>query len=264
MTLAGEFMNSRLILAIIAVGMILAGSAMLAYGEEIDIEIKTDDNVLSVVENIPIEAVSGDFLEFWIQDGATDISISINNDPIEYESLGNNKYSSNVSILYLIDDDILDTTISYNLDKDTTEFNKELLYNISKLSITYEGEEIFSGTNLKVGNTINVALQKQTEGQTITVESIPVWVYIIIVVLIILIIVALMRPAKKQKSKTKKESTGGSEELLSTRKSLLMEILKEIEKRHRGKQISDDTYHKLKGEFKQDAVETMKKLDDMK
>ena len=42
-----------------------------------------------------------------------------------------------------------------------------------------------------------------------------------------------------------------------------MEVLKDIEKQHRAKKISDDTYHKLKDQYKQDAVETMKQLEDM-
>jgi len=43
-----------------------------------------------------------------------------------------------------------------------------------------------------------------------------------------------------------------------------MSILKDIEKQHRAKQISDDTYNKLKDIYKQQAVETMKKLEDTK
>ena len=43
-----------------------------------------------------------------------------------------------------------------------------------------------------------------------------------------------------------------------------MSLLKDVEKQHRAKQISDDTYHKLKEQYKQQAVETMKKLEDTK
>jgi len=43
-----------------------------------------------------------------------------------------------------------------------------------------------------------------------------------------------------------------------------MEILKDIEKQHRAKQISDDTYHKLKEQYKHEAVDAMKKLEDVK
>ena len=43
-----------------------------------------------------------------------------------------------------------------------------------------------------------------------------------------------------------------------------MEVLKDIEKQHRAKKISDDTYNKLKDQYKQDAVEAMKQLEDIK
>ena len=141
---------------------------------------------------------------------------------------------------------------------------KKILYNLSVLRIIYNGKEIYYGTNLKLGSSINVALQKETEGKTITVETIPSWIYIIFIFFIFLLIVLFIMFSKKQKSIIKKEGIGGSEEFLVIKKSLLMEILKEIEKKHRNKQISDDTYHKLKDEFKHDAVEAMKHLEDLK
>jgi hypothetical protein len=261
MTPAGEFMIKRLIVAIIGIAMIIAGSAMLVYGQEMDIDITEDSDSITVTERISIEAVSGDVIEFWIKEGATDIQLKYEGtDVVLTHVTGTNIYVSNVSFLSLLSD----FELSYKLDKGTTEFQKELLYNFSSLTITFDGVEIFSGTNLKTGNIINVALQEEAESQTVTVENIPTWIYIVIIVLVALLIASLIRSGGKQKAVAKKESTGGSEELLSTRKSLLMEILKEIEKKHRSKQISDDTYHKLKNEFKQDAVETMKKLDDMK
>jgi hypothetical protein len=55
-----------------------------------------------------------------------------------------------------------------------------------------------------------------------------------------------------------------SEELLNTKKALLMSLLKDLEKQHRSKQISDDTYNKIKEQYKQQAVEAMKKIEDMK
>lgn len=263
MTIIGEFMIKRIVTVIVAIIMIGTGCALIAQSQELDVNITSDDTSISVTENIQFEAISGDFLEFWIQNGATDISIIISGDSVDYESIGNNRYSSNVSS-YITDEDSLDITVTYKLDKYTTKFEKTIIYNLSLLEITFDGKEIYSGTNLKSESTINVALQKEIEEKTITVETIPTWTYIIIIVLIILLIIVLITSAKKPKSKTKKEGVGGSEELLATKKSLLMETLKEIEKRHRGKQISDDTYHKLKGEFKQDAVEAMKQLEDLK
>jgi hypothetical protein len=78
---------------------------------------------------------------------------------------------------------------------------------------------------------------------------------------VILVIVLSIFSFKKQKIKVV-ESGIESEEVLKTKKTLLMSILKDIEKQHRAKQISDDTYHKLKELYKQQAVEAMKKLEE--
>jgi len=260
----GEFMIKRIITLIIAIVLIGAGCVLIAQGQELDVDMTSDGNSISVIETIPFEAVSGDFLEFWIQDGAIDISVSIYGDSIDYESIGNNRYSSNVSLLYTIDEDILNTNIEYKLNKDTAKLEKTIIYNLSSLKITLDEKEIYSGTNLKFGSAINIDLQQETEVKTEKVETIPIWIFSIIIVLIILLIIALIRPTKKQKSTKKKETTSGSKELLSTKKALLMESLKDIEKKHRAKKISDDTYHKLKDKYKQEAVETMKKLEDIK
>ena len=40
-------------------------------------------------------------------------------------------------------------------------------------------------------------------------------------------------------------------------------MLKELEKQHRAQTISDETYTKLKDEYKQQAVDVMKQLDDL-
>ena len=43
-----------------------------------------------------------------------------------------------------------------------------------------------------------------------------------------------------------------------------MSILKDLEKQHRSKSVSDETYDKLKDEYKQQAVEVMKKIEELK
>ena len=52
--------------------------------------------------------------------------------------------------------------------------------------------------------------------------------------------------------------------MLATKKALLLSLLKDVEKKHRAKDISDETYNKLKEEYKQQAVTVMKKLEDIK
>jgi len=68
---------------------------------------------------------------------------------------------------------------------------------------------------------------------------------------------------RKQRTKAKK-SIVESEETLTTKKALLLSLLKDVEKKHRSKDISDETYNKLKEEYKQQAVAVMKKLEDIK
>ena len=179
-----------------------------------------------------------------------------------------NTYSINISALLPLEGETLTIEISYELNKDTNKFEKTLLHDISFLKITFDGTELYTGNGLTTGNTINIALQKAPTAQTITetetIETIPTWIYIVIVVLIVLLLASFIRPSKKQKSPKIKETAAASEELLATKKTLLMSLLKDIEKRHRSKYISDDTYHKLKERYKEEAVEAMKQLEDMK
>ena len=252
-------MIKRLILAIIGLIMIVTGSAMLAYGQEIDIDIITENIAINVAETHIIDTIDGDTIAFWIQSGHSNVVITIN-DLVITPSPSNYFYYVNVSGLNITSENII--KVKYNLEKNTVNFEKILQYNTTSLTIKFDGNELYFGNNLVSGSYLNLALQKQVPGQI--VENIPIWIYIIIIVLVILLIAVFIGLGRKQKTTAKKEGIGGSEELLATKKALLMETLKEIEKRHRSKQISDDTYHKLKGEFKQDAVEAMKQLEDLK
>ena len=81
--------------------------------------------------------------------------------------------------------------------------------------------------------------------------------------MVIILIASTLLLMRKQRTKAKK-SIVESDETLATKKALLLSVLKDIEKKHRSKDISDDTYNKLKEEYKQQAVEVMKKIDDKK
>ena len=266
----GELMLKKLAIIFIAIIMMVVGSAILVYGQEGNIEITTESEKISVVENYEIDIISNGNVSFWIQNGAANITILIDGNSIEYTSIGDNIYSCDLSgVEYTYGSNI---QVMYSLDKETSIFEKTLLYNITSLSITFDGVEIYAGSNLASGSSLNVALRTTTQVQTITkektIEKVPTWYYAIIVVLIILVALSFVFPSKEkktQKSTTKKQVRGSeSEELLTTKKALLMEVLKDIEKQHRAKKISDDTYNKLKDQYKQDAVEAMKQLEDIK
>jgi len=258
----------RLILTIIALILIITGSAMLAHGQEITtdsskIEVTTGENSISVMESYSMDAKSSQTISFWIQESPIDLSILIDGIEVEYYTtlpIGDNRYFCNISGLNVTTDTKIQ--ISYLLDIDTTEFEKTLQYDTNSISIKFDGIEIYTGADLKSGSLLTVALQKPIKGETI--ESIPIWIYAIIGILLLLVLISFISKTKKQKTTKTKEAIGASEEFLTTKKSLLMETLKEIEKEHRDKQISDDTYHKLREQYKQQAVETMKKLEDIK
>ena len=86
---------------------------------------------------------------------------------------------------------------------------------------------------------------------------------VIIFLLVVILITSTLLLLRKQRSKAKR-SIVESEEILTTKKALLLSLLKDIEKQHRSKTVSDDTYNKLKEEYKQQAVDVMKKLEDLK
>ena len=248
----------RLILTIIAVIMIITGSAMLVHGQEINIDITTETEKITVVENITADSESIDFI--YIAGYPLERIVVINGNTVSLPETYNLPYAINLTAENIAIADYYE--VRYSLDKDTGFFKKMFLEcNTTLISITFNGEEIFTGFDFKEGSSFTVELQKPTQIQT---EIIPTWIYIVIIILTALLIVSLVMTAKKQKTTKTKEVIGASEELLSTKKSLLMESLKDIEKRHRSKEISDDTYHKLREQYKQQAVETMKKLEDMK
>jgi len=263
----------RVTITMIAIFMIIIGSIIIVHGQELkinknkyDIEITTNNDSISVVEKLTFFTDSNNTISFWIQDFPNDLKILIDDNEIEYYTsiiMGDNIYLCNISELNITTDKVISAT--YELDKDTDEFEKTLQYNTSSLTITFDDKKIYTGTNLKASGSIKVALQKETQGTTTeTVETIPSWIYIIIIILVILLLASFIRPSKKQKTTKKKETTVESEELLSTKKVLLMEVLKDIEKKHRAEKISDDTYHKLRDQYKQEAVETMRLLEKSK
>jgi hypothetical protein len=241
--------------------------ATMAYGagdinaETHNIVISTGDNALTVTETLTIKGKSNQTyktIEFWVQNDAKNINVIISNNQVSYSPLGNNTYTCDISSFNIKMESTIQVQISYTLSKDTKNFEKTIIENTSTLTVEFDKNNIFEENNLNAGIYLNLQLYKPTE--------IPISWYIIIsiILLVILILVFTSYLFRKQKLSKVKEIAGESEELLNTKKLLLISILKDIEKEHRAKQISDDTYNKLKDIYKQQAVETMKKLEDMK
>ena len=238
----------------------------MAYGGDLetnthDIVIATGDNSLTVTETLKIDGNSNQtygIIKFWVQSEAQKINVIVEKNGVSYTSIGNNTYICNISSFNIKMNSQIQLDISYTLSKDIKNFKKTMIRNTTILTVQFDKNNILEESNLKVDTYLNLQLYKPTET--------PISWYIIISIslLIILLVVSTAYLFRKQKLSKVKEIAGESEELLNTKKLLLMSILKDIEKQHRAKQISDDTYNKLKDIYKQQAVETMKKLEDMK
>lgn len=240
--------------------------ANIAHGEELNAEahnivINTGDNALTVKETITIIGESNQtykIIYFWVQNEAQNINFIFKTQKVSSTPIGNNTYVCNISSFNIIMDSKIEVEISYTLSKDTKNFKKTIIRNTSSLSVEFDKNNIFNENNLKADTYLSLQLYKPTE------ISVSWYIIISIALLIILLIVTTAYSFRKQRLSRIKEIAGESEEMLNTKKLLLMSILKDIEKQHRAKQISDDTYNKLKDQYKQQAVDTMKKLEDMK
>ena len=86
---------------------------------------------------------------------------------------------------------------------------------------------------------------------------------LVVLLVIIIIVTSYYAFIKRKNGKGRKRSLESSE-MLETEKTLLLTLLKEIEKMHRSQKISDDSYHKLKTYYKNQTVEIMSALEDEK
>ena len=229
--------------------------------DEYNISINQEIDEQSVIENIIIMDnfnESTNELKFWITDDAKNILFLVNNQETTFENINNNEYILNISSTEIGNESIIKISISYSLDRNIKEFKKMVIGNTSKILIEFDGNNILNAENLASGTYFSLRLYEPTE----TPLSIYI-VGIIILIIIVIIIFSLYILRRSRKPKIK-DLESESEELLNAKKTLLMSVLKEIEKQYRSKQISDNTYHKLKEFYKQQAIVIMKKLDDLK
>jgi hypothetical protein len=215
------------------------------------------------VTNTGTENISS--LRFWIQQDIQDaVKITELQSGTELVPLiTGNIRTCNLSAvnLSMVPDGSMTLQVTYHLPTNTQTFIKTLLYNTTFFSVTYEDRDLFQGEHLLYGseatNTIQIRLYNPTEA------PLNITIILIIFVVAIIVLTVLLFLLKKQRSKTKK-AIAESEETLATKKTLLLSLLKDLEKQYRAHSISDETYSKIKDEYKQHAVDAMKKLDDLK
>lgn len=193
----------------------------------------------SQIQMIP---TTGDaFLLYPVDDTTYEINLSENN-------------------IQLPQDATIELHLSYSLPTNTELFQKTILYDTTYLSVEFNNRVIYQGENLKFDNTqknsLSLALYRPTEAPLSLTALVIIFSLVVIIILIMILIVRRRQtPAKSRETESK--------EILDTKKALYLAMLKDIEKQHRGKHISDETYSKLKNDFKQQAVAVMQKLEDI-
>jgi len=231
------------------------------------ITISISNTGLIVEENLKVTNAAPHInmtsIRFWIQQDATNVEILAveSSMPLSSNISGNIRECSLAKHnLSLNPEDTLDIRLTYTLPTNTKYFEKTILYDTESLQITYEEDELYQGEHLVYNtesNSVRILLHRPTESPVNII-------YIVIIFLLVVFLVALtLLLMRKQRRKVKK-SIVESDETLVTKKTLLLSLLKDVEKKHRAKDISDETYNKLKEEYKHQAVETMKKLEDIK
>jgi len=261
-------MNKTLIISALNIIIILILSthtvnaqSLDAINHEITLTTQDDDNIgineLIILQSNTNESINT--LDFWIQNGANNVVFLVNGNLFTYINY-ETKYSINISTLEIKIGDQITVEINYVLDKNIQNFEKQLLQKTNSITITYDDKKLYSALNSAVGSQLTIPIYKTVEMP----EESPFIYYIIIAVLLIVTLIIFIYSLRLRKTPKIKEIISITEELLTAKKSLLMSLLKNLEKQYRAKEISDDTYHKIKEQYKHETVETMKKLDDMK
>ena len=214
------------------------------------------------VSNKGTENVSS--LQFWIQNIQEAVKITeLQSGKDLVPLITGNIRTCNLSAvnLSMTPNDSLTLQVTYDLPTTAQNFIKTLLYNTTFFSVTYEDHDLFQAEHLLYSSEENNAIQVRLYNPTEAPLNIATIVIIFVIAVIILAVLLIL--LKKQRSKTKK-AIAESEETLTTKKTLLLSLLKDLEKQYRAHSISDETYSKIKDEYKQHTVDVMKKLDDLK
>jgi len=198
------------------------------------ITISISNNGLIVEENIKVTNdaphINMTSIRFWIQQDATDVEILAVESGVHLSSnISSNIRECSLSKhnLSLNPEDTLDIRLTYTLPTNTKYFEKTILYNTASLQIKYEGDELYQGEHLVYNtesNSVQILLHRPTE------SPVNIIYIVIIFLLVVFLIASTLLLMRKQRRKTKKLIVE-SEETLATKKTLLLSLLKDVEKK---------------------------------
>ena len=234
--------------------------------ENHNITITKETDKLTIIETLTIKGNTDGYyknITFWIPTGSSNLSVLIDSSEPEITQNGN-LIVCNISALNISINKSVQALINYNLKIDTSIFQKTLQHKTNNILVTFEGKQIYTANDLPQNASFSIKLPEKEIIIKQGDNAIYTYVIVVLIIFILILLYLSMKKPTAQKPSKSRTRIGDSEELLTTKKALLMEVLKDIEKKHRAKQISDDTYHKLRDQYKQEAVETMKQLEDKK
>ena len=257
-------MNLRTPLIVAGLGLTLVLMSTAAHGydnltmDPYQITISSKEGLYKIQEDVILHpSTAHPNISCWIPSNAHDIVFYVDGREISNYTIEGNKYNLDTSGFNFSGE--IHLSISYILSGSTKKFSKDFIYPTLNLSIILDEEVLFNKVSLPEDGAIHIPLPSYVE-ETAVVSW---YIAALLVLLFILIVVLVVYIIRKQKMESIKEKALKSKDVLETEKELLFELLKEIEKRYRAKKISDDTYHKLKGYYKQRTVEIMKNLEEM-
>lgn len=222
------------------------------------IQISTITDTFAIDEKIVLQQKDNESIDFFVPTDAIDISLIINNTDIDATKISDNLYQIS-NITQGLNQSQIEITLTYTQPKDSPlTFSKEFVYDTASFTLIFDQKTITSVESLNEGSTLTINLPEEHDTKT----SLNLYTTILIALLVVLVIVTSAYGIKKRGNGVKRNRDVDSTELLSTEKALLMNVLKEIEKKHRDHKISDETYQKLKTHYKQQTVDIMSSLED--
>ena len=227
------------------------------------IEITEVNNSYQVKEHIIIDSsilTNSSQYQFLLPSTAEEDELSIVIDNIQ---LSNPQHSNSIYVIDInqtsIEQETVVIDLTYYLPLSTIYFEKTFLDSTANVKIVFEDTTIFE-SNIQTENAeIQIKLVRSVQP-----DSFNLYTLMLIVLLVIIILVTSYYAFIKRKNGKERKRNLESSEMLETEKTLLLSLLKEIEKMHRSQKISDDSYHKLKTYYKNQTVEIMSSLEDEK
>ena len=215
--------------------------------ESHDISIKRISEGFRVLEEMEVVKANETILLVWIQGEAEDVAIKVNGSEANFSRSGE-VYGVELGNLTRAH-----VEIDYLLPKETQNFFKKILQPCKKIIIKLDGNRVYEGVNLSEGCSLSFSIKERV------IERINYYMYTTLILILILIIILAYSARKRRTGKMVTEDP----DVLKVKKDLLMNVLKEIEKRHRSKEMSDEVYNRLKEEFKRETVNIVRRLEEM-